>query len=116
MIRALFTQRKVKENFQEKLNQLVPKLLVKKSWDQNLSNVICQSLKKKKKKKKNMSSFVKYFFIYIKGNTWLKKSGNNKKTENNRETLHMLKSPKLQIKKTRLTHFNMLHFTWKPVV
>ena len=52
MIRALFTQRKVKENFQEKLNQLVPKLLVKKSWDQNLSNVICQSLKKKKKKKK----------------------------------------------------------------
>ena len=113
MIRALFTQRKVKENFQEKLNQLVPKLLVKKSWDQNLMSFVNPS---KKKKKKNMSSFVEYFFIYIKGNTWLNKSGNNKKTENNRETLHMLKSPKLQIKKTRLTHFNMLHFTWKPVV
>ena len=63
MIRALFTQRKVKENFQEKLNQLVPKLLVKKSWDQNLSNVICQSLKKKKKKKKN--EFLRGVFFYL---------------------------------------------------
>ena len=62
MIRALFTQRKVKENFQEKLNQLVPKLLVKKSWDQNLSNVICQSLKKKKKKK---NEFLRGVFFYL---------------------------------------------------
>lgn len=60
MIRALFTQRKVKENFQEKLNQLVPKLLVKKSWDQNLSNVICQSLKKKKK-----YEFLRGVFFYL---------------------------------------------------
>lgn len=59
MIRALFTQRKVKENFQEKLNQLVPKLLVKKSWDQNLSNVICQSLKKKK------YEFLRGVFFYL---------------------------------------------------
>lgn len=58
MIRALFTQRKVKENFQEKLNQLVPKLLVKKSWDQNLSNVICQSLKKK-------YEFLRGVFFYL---------------------------------------------------
>ena len=64
MIRALFTQRKVKENFQEKLNQLVPKLLVKKSWDQNLSNVICQSLKKKKKKKKKYE-FLRGVFFYL---------------------------------------------------
>ena len=63
MIRALFTQRKVKENFQEKLNQLVPKLLVKKSWDQNLSNVICQSLKKKKKK--NKYDFLRGVFFYL---------------------------------------------------
>ena len=58
MIRALFTQRKVKENFQEKLNQLVPKLLVKKSWDQNLSNVICQSLKK-------IYEFLRGVFFYL---------------------------------------------------
>ena len=63
MIRALFTQRKVKENFQEKLNQLVPKLLVKKSWDQNLSNVICQSLKKKKKKKYEVLREV-FFYLH----------------------------------------------------
>lgn len=62
MIRALFTQRKVKENFQEKLNQLVPKLLVKKSWDQNLSNVICQFLKKKNKKK---YEFLRGVFFYL---------------------------------------------------
>ena len=59
MMRALVTQGKVKENFQEKLNQLVPKLLVKKTG----TKIFLMSFVNPSKKKKN--EFLRGVFFYL---------------------------------------------------
>ena len=78
MIRALVIERKLKENFQEKLNPFIPILLVRKPGTTIFLTSFGDS------PKKIMGSFMEYFLIYMKRNTWLNKSGNNEKRENNR--------------------------------
>ena len=81
MIRALAIERKLKENFQEKLNPFIPILLVRKPGTTIFLTSFGDS------PQKIMGSFMEYFLIYMKRNTWLNKAETTRKGKTIEETL-----------------------------